>query len=396
MAVYRNRSRDIVERLILLRDYIHTNASPNHAVKASDMLTYLQSKGICIEIKTLYADLNMLGTCFRDVKIRYDGKEKGYVLDEPPLSSYDLRLIANSIQAAQFITQEEANRLTDKLIGLADEYTKKLLDRRTLVANRTRTMNDRLMIDLDTIYAAIAQNKKISFKYFEYTLTSRGKAKRYHNLNGSKIIAANPYTVVWANDRFWLYAILKIPKDIWYKVGLEYDSEYGKYIDDNGEFLEDGDSIDFQHEDMDDTGSFVYEFERLDLGLMEQIKVLTENREGREIAQRWIDSIMTNSPTKIIKLRVNNRYVSEVIDKFGSNIPISPDGDESFVVTVHEEPTPELYMWMQKFDPPIEIVYPENAEADLKAYFLSLAKGDAPDGDFYGAIKSGFPYDDIR
>lgn len=142
MAVYRNRARDIVERLILLRDYIHTNASPTHAVKASEMLEYLKSKDICIEIKTLYADLDMLGTCFRDVKIRYDGRQKGYLLDEPPLSSYDLRLIVNGVQAAQFVTQEEADRLTDKLIGLADEYTKKLLDRRTLVANRVRTMND--------------------------------------------------------------------------------------------------------------------------------------------------------------------------------------------------------------------------------------------------------------
>ena len=401
MAVYRNRARDIVERLILLRDYIHTNASPTHAVKAKDMQEYLKSKGCGskdrgIEIKTLYADLNMLGACFRDVKIRYDGRQKGYVLDQPPLSSHDLRLIANSVQAAQFITQEEANKLTDKLIGLADEYTKKLLDRRTFVANRARTMNDRLMKDLDTIYEAIAQNRKISFKYFEYALTDHKLTKRYHNLDSSKIITANPCAVVWASDRFWLYAVLKIPKNIWYKAGLEYDSEYGKYIDTNGEFLEDGDSIDFQCENMDDTGSFVYEFERLDLALIEQIKVLPEKREGISIAQGWIDYLNTDTPSKIVKLKADNWFVSEVIDKFGRDIPISPDGDESFVATIHEELTPELYMWTQRFDPPIEIIYPENAEADLRAYFLSLAKGEAPDGDFYGAIKSSFPYDNIR
>lgn len=399
MAVYRNGARDIVERLILLRDYIHTNASPTHAVKASEMLEYLKSKGICIEIKTLYADLDMLGTCFRDVKIRYDGRQKGYLLDEPPLSSYDLRLIVNSVQAAQFITQEEANKLTDKMIGLADEYTKKLLDRRTLVANRARTMNDRLMKDLDTIYGAIAQNKKISFKYFEYTLTSRGKAKRYHNLDGSKTIKASPYTVAWVNDRFWLYAFLKIPKDIWYKAGLRYDDECGGYVDDDGNFLvAEGESVDFWYDgidkDMDDTGQYMYEVERFDLALLENIRIEPEQREGN--VSSWMDTPNIDIQSSIIKLKVNNWYVSEVTDKFGSNVPMSPDGDESFIATIREELTPELYMWTQKFDPPIEIIYPEDAKADLKAYFLSLAKGEAPDGDFYGFMKSLFPYDNIR
>ena len=298
MVVYRNRARDIVERLILLRDYIHTNASPIHAVKASEMLEYLKSKDICIEIKTLYADLDMLGTCFRDVKIRYDGRQKGYLLDEPPLSSYDLQLIVNSVQAAQFVTQEEADRLTDKLIGLADEYTKKLLDRRTLVANRVRTMNDRLMKDLDTIYQAIAQNKQIRFKYFEYTLTSRGKVKCYHNLNGSKIITASPYAVVWEGERFWLCAILKVPKDIWYKSDLRYDDEYGGYIDYNGDIIFEGDSIDFQYEDMDNTGLYVYDSIRIDLGLIEQITICEEKREGWSLAQDWLNGNIGNSPSE--------------------------------------------------------------------------------------------------
>lgn len=396
MAVYRNRARDIVERLILLRDYIHTNASPTHAVKSSEMLEYLKSKGICIEIKTLYADLDMLGTYFRDVKIHYDGKQKGYLLDEPPLSSYDLRLIVNSIQAAQFITQEEANRLTDGMIGLADEYTKKLLDRRTLVVNRTRTMNDRLMRDLDTIYEAIAQDKKIRFKYFEYTLTKHGKTKRYHNLNGSKIIEASPYAVVWASERFWLYAILKIPKGIWYKADLEYSDEYGAYIDYDGELLYDGDDVDLQCEDMDDTGLYVYESERIELGLMEQIKIHTEQREGKSIAQTWLDGDNQDASSGIVKFKVAKSYVSEIIDKFGSNIQMIPDGNTFFIATIHEEVTPELYMWAQRFDPPIEIIYPENAETEMKAYFLSLAKGEAPDSDFYGAIKASFPYDNIK
>lgn len=60
MAVYINRSQAIAERLIKLRDYLYANTSPAHAVKANDMLAYLESEGHKVEIKTLYKDIETL------------------------------------------------------------------------------------------------------------------------------------------------------------------------------------------------------------------------------------------------------------------------------------------------------------------------------------------------
>ena len=110
------------------------------------------------------------------------------------------------------------------MIGLADEYTKKLLDRRTLVANRVRTMNDRLMKNLDIIYEAIAQNKKIRYQYFKYALIGH-KRKEYEEINGSKLITASPYSVVWKEEKFWAYVIVKLPKDVWNNMYFGCDDE---------------------------------------------------------------------------------------------------------------------------------------------------------------------------
>lgn len=104
MAVYINRSQAIAERLVKLRDYLHTNASPAHAVKANDMLAYLESEGHKVEIKTLYKDIETLRNFF-GVDIDYDGRKKGYILKNPPFEPFELRMIVNSIQAARFITQ---------------------------------------------------------------------------------------------------------------------------------------------------------------------------------------------------------------------------------------------------------------------------------------------------
>ena len=266
MSTYVNRAQALAERLVKLRDYLCINATPAHAVKAVDILEYLKSVGHEVKIKTVYRDIETLRNFFR-LEIDYDGRQRGYFLRNPPFEPHELRSIVNSIQAAQFITQQEADSLTQKIMKLADEYTRPSLNRQTYIPNRVRAVNEEAMKGLDTIYEAIAQDKKISFMYI---------------------------------------------------------------------------------------------------------------------------------PSETTKLRVDKDYISDIISKFGNEVFVSPDGNTSFIATIHEEATPELYMWTQKFCPPIEIIYPENAEAEMKEYFLSLAKGEAPDSYFYGLMKGSFPYDNIR
>lgn len=161
MAVYINRSQAIAERLVKLRDYICANASPTHAVKIGDMITYLANEGHEVEIKTVYSDLKTLEIHF-GLDLHYDGRQRGYLLNNPPFAPYELREIVNSIQAAKFITQEEADKLTTKIMRLADRYTRPSLNRKVIIRNRVRNINEEAMKNLDIIYDAIAQDKKLA------------------------------------------------------------------------------------------------------------------------------------------------------------------------------------------------------------------------------------------
>ena len=53
----------------------------------------------------------------------------------------------------------------------------------------------------------------------------------------------------------------------------------------------------------------MYEFERIDLELMEQIYISDEKREGKAIAQEWLDAY-SSIPPETTKLRVYKEYVS--------------------------------------------------------------------------------------
>lgn len=322
MAVYINRSQAIAERLVKLRDYLYTNASPTHAVKIGDILVYLANEGHEVEIKTVYSDLKTLEVYF-GLDLHYDGRQRGYLLNNPPFAPYELREIVNSIQAAKFITQKEADRLTTKIMGLADRYTRPSLNRKMFVRNRVRNINEEAMKNLDTIYEAITQDRKISYKYFKYKL-DRQNQKEYCDNDNSKILTTSPYEVSWDGNQF----IVSIA-----------------------------------------TGYLVLEH-------MEQIKILEDKRDGADIAQKRLDSEREEISREKTKLKVSNIYYSDIVDRFGNDVTISHLDDEFFIVTINESPSPELYMWTRTFFPCLEIVFPEDEEAKLQNYFSELAKGD--------------------
>ena len=334
MAVYINRSQAIAERLVKLRDYLYANASPTHAVKIGDMLTYLANEGHEVEIKTVYSDLKTLEAYF-GLDLHYDGRQRGYLLNNPPFAPYELREIVNSVQAAKFITQKEADRLTRKIMGLADNYTRPSLNRKTFVRNRVRNSNEEAMQGLDTIYEAMAQDKKISYRYFHYSRDAQ-HPKWYADIDGSKIIIASPYGVSWNGEYFTILAT---------RITSERTRIYMLRLDN-----------------------------------MEQVKILEEQREGKAGIQPILETGFQNVdfPARAIeqtKLKVSNSYVEVIIEKFGLDVTMVPLDDDFFTVTVDHSPTPEFYLWTLKFHPRIEILAPEDAETKLKAYFADISKG---------------------
>lgn len=359
MAVYHNRSREIAERLIKLRDYLQVNATPTHAVKAKDMLAYLADKGYDIEIKTLYSDLETL-KLFLGVEVKYDRHLKGYILTKPEFEPYELRLIVNSIQAAQFITQEEADRLTSKIMKLADKYTRPSLKRQTYIPNRVRTINEEAMKGLDTIYEAIAQNRKISYKYFRYTLNGLHKSKEYYNIDDRKTFMASPYYISWTGDKFIIYALRKDTDDM-------LAEQYAEDIEDDDEDTEIA-------EVMKNTESYIHCY--LELNHMAEIKILTDKREGNDIAQRQLEHEDFENTGEKTKLKVPKEFVSDIVDKFGNEARISPVDNKFFIATINQPCSPELYMWARTSLHFFEIIYPENAENRLKSYFADLSKSD--------------------
>jgi hypothetical protein len=145
----------IAELLLILKQYLEANAGKNRIVTRGELEGLLKEHGITVEKKTLYADFAALGDIC-GLQLEYDVHKKGYRLLNPPFEPYELRLLVDSVQSSNFITQEKAKEITAKVKRFAGKDTVESLSRENHVANRIRNMNDSVMKDVDRIHAAIA------------------------------------------------------------------------------------------------------------------------------------------------------------------------------------------------------------------------------------------------
>ena len=155
MAEGQGRSSGQGVKLLYIRDYLYAQATKEHPKNANHIVAFLASHGISATPKTIYNDILRLQVDF-GVPVEYDHHKWGYYITTPQFEPYELRLMVDSVQASKFITQKESDKITKKIKGLADVYTKASLERRAIVPDRVRSMNESVVSDADRIHEAIA------------------------------------------------------------------------------------------------------------------------------------------------------------------------------------------------------------------------------------------------
>lgn len=323
-------------RLLLLRDYLTANAIKSHPVRRGEMEEYLAEQGYPVEKKTVYRDLVVLQNVF-GLALEYDEGKKGYYLTTPPFEPYELRLMVDSVQASRFITKETAREITAKIKKLAGNRTQASLNRPSFVADRVRSMNESVVKDADKLFDAIAADRKIAFRYFHYS-PDKNKPKSFSK-SGDKI-EVSPFALYWNNGNYYLYAF-------------------------------DGKKFRFYRVDR---------MERISDPLPEK-RVGHELFKAKDLTRQELKVFDMYSTGKIynIKFRCQNRIAHSVIDQFGKDILLIPDGPEHFTFTQPVEISPPFFAWVATFGRSIQILGPAPAVEGMKEFLqksLDMYKND--------------------
>ena len=189
-----------------------------------------------------------------------------------------------------------------------------------LIPASVKSMNESVYYTVDRIHEAIARNLQVRFRYFDW-----GVDGRKHERPGDYF--ASPYALVWDDENYYLIA---------------HSERHG-----------------LTHYRVDKMAK---------LTITQKPRVMTEEAKNLDLT-RYGKAVfgMFSGQAQQIKLRFQNSLAGVVLDRFGKDAMLVPDGNEHFTFTTEIVVSPVFYGWLAGFGERAEILFPESVRAEFAA-----------------------------
>ena len=339
-AAHMAKSENQKVKTLFVAKYFLENSDENHPITAGDIVDYLKEEcGIVAERRAIYRDIAAL----RDVYgMDIDGGQGGrYRLLSRQFEFDDLRLLAECVHAAKFISADKAKELVKTISEFCSAYQAEELQREVFLCDRVKTTQNNTLLTIGIIHAAMAtkQNgkphvpQKISFKYLKYTLQDKSTQVERHEGATYKV---SPYRLLINDGNYYLLA-----------------------FDDKSQDIR------------------TYRIDR-----MKKVEPLNEPREGAEAFSK-IDMetytrrvfSMFSGQQKRVSICFVNSLLDTAIERFGIDHDVfyRPEGNEGFVVTADVEISDQFYSWICGFRKRAKIISPPEVVEDMKKFLEDIA-----------------------
>ena len=306
-------------KLLYIRDYLERNSDEAHPVGAQELITMLANHGIDCERKAVYSDIKALQDFGIDILNRR-GKNGGYYIGSRNFELPELKLLIDAVQSSRFLTEKKSRELIEKLCSHCSVHDARLVRRDVVVSGRVKSMNESIYYNVDTIQEAIAEKKQITFRYFDWGLDGQRKYR-------DKEYIASPYGLCQDNENCYLRAFSP------------------------------------RH------GITSYRVDRMsDITILAEPRIPCPALTGRKLYEHAAQLFqMYSGDTTDVKLRFHRDLVNVVVDRFGRDTMLIPDGDEHFVFTVKVAVSPMFLSWVIGFGTKAKILHPAPVVEKCKA-----------------------------
>ena len=157
-----------------MRDYLRKHTDEAHPASAQELLAHLHSKGIAVERKTIYRDVELLNTYGTEVLYKH-GKPCGYYVSKRDFELSELKFLVDAVLSSRFLSKSQSSSLIRKLAALSSTHEGALLRREIVLAGRVKADDAHSFAGLDVLHEAIAENKQICFRYFDWGVDLKKK-----------------------------------------------------------------------------------------------------------------------------------------------------------------------------------------------------------------------------
>lgn len=310
-------------KLLYIMQMLKENTDENHAMSANDIISTLESQGIQAERKSIYNDIEHLKFFGFDILSRRS-EPKGYYLASRDFEIAELKLLVDAVQSSKFITEKKSNQLIQKIEQLASRHEAQTLQRQVVVANRIKTMNESIYYNIDKLHSAISSDVKITFKYCSWTLKKEFTPKK----NGANY-TVSPHILVWDDENYYLIGFDDKSQEI-----RHYRVDKMLNITTTTTDKRDGDE----------------QFKKFDIG---------------SFSKRTFGMFAGNESK--LEIQFDNNLIGVVMDRFGKDIILHSNTENTFVTTLNVNISSQFYGWLAGLGTGVKIISPQSeAEKYLK------------------------------
>lgn len=306
-------------KLLYLAKILLEETDEDHPMSTTQLINRLMQCGISAERKAVYDDIETLEAFGLDIN-KIKSRTNLYFIGSRTLELPELKLLVDSISSSRFITEKKSAELIGKLENLTSVHNARLLKRQVFVSGRIKTPNEQIYYNVDAIHSALLKNRKISFKYFEWTIDKKQEFKK----NGEKYIQS-PLGLSWADNNYYLIA----------------------YSDTRDKILH------FRVDKM------------TNITVLDEISSNPNDKfDISEYTNRTFN--MFGGENERLELLVHNSLIGVIIDRFGQNISMLRADEEHFIAVLNVNASPAFLGWLISFGSKMKVLSPQRVIDDIK------------------------------
>lgn len=322
------RSENQKQKLLYLLKFFYEETDEEHTLTVNQIIDKLNQNGIAAARRSIYDDIRTLQDFGIDIVMR-KSKTCEYFLSSRLFETPELKILIDSIQSSRFITKKKSESIIKRLKQLASKPQSRKFSGQIYIYDRIKSMNECILYNVDTLHNAIAENRKVMFRYFDYNI----KREKVFRKNGEPY-SANPLALTFDNENYYL---------------ISYNDKYEDYV----------------HYRVD---------KMVDIEISKEKRIMPKEKFN---AAEYVKPMFSMFDGKVehITALFHISYLNVIIDRFGDNVTLRETEDEEcFQATFKAAVSPTFLSWIIGFGAGALILSPQWVADEVKKLALEAAE----------------------
>ncbi len=304
-------------KTLLIYKYLEDFSDIEHPVSTTELISMLNEKGISAERKSIYADIKALNETGCNI-LSVRSPRAGFSMADRRFDLAEVRLLIDAVSSAGFITPKKTAVLAEKLESLLSLNQAKALKSQVYCSGENKCDNEEIYYIINGLDEAISAKKQVKFVYKRRNIDKEQK-KSYTE----KTFVVSPYALIWKEDHYYLVCNNK-----------KYDNLINLRLD-----------------------------------RMKKIEILEDpQRPVSEVSEYDVfDSAdysakmfnMFSGETDEVTLLCSLEIREEIMDRFGTKIPLRASDIEHFETTINAAVSDGLVSWIMQYGTDIKVLEPK-------------------------------------